>query len=249
MSNDDTRTSRRDFLRTASGAALAAALGACGGEPQEPVKPKPKPATKKESIFSGIALTDQHGKPFDPAQLEQALVLFGYGGCPMCQNISDSVAAIQDKLLAEGKQVPIVVVSVQPEEDKKDLKTYVASYYVKGVKQFASEKLPPADDARRLMGEKAFDAAEKLPQRDRILHVVCPPDSDAAKMLQTQRMGYAQNPKNPESHTPYITLVKQGVVVKNIRALPYDNGAPDKQFLQDVSNEVSGWIPAPERGR
>ncbi|MFO0388935.1 MAG: SCO family protein [Alphaproteobacteria bacterium] len=252
MSNDTSQPTRRDFLRITAGAGFATAISAnklAAQEPQkqDPKKQEPTPAKKEEKkdagVFKDISFTDQHGKAFKPEELEQSLVVFGYGGCPMCQKITDSVAAIQAKLLADDKKIPIVVISVQPDEDKKDLKTYIASYYRKGVKQFANEELPEADDARELRGKKSFDAAEKLPQRDRILHVLCPPDSDAAKTLQT-RLGLFQNPNKPTSHSSYIILIKNGVKAEEFRALPKDNSAPDEKFLKELAEKVSASIPA-----
>jgi cytochrome oxidase Cu insertion factor (SCO1/SenC/PrrC family) len=256
MSNE---TSRRDFLRGILGASAAAAIGTSDTIAQEPQKQDPKkqeptPAKKEEKkdagVFKDISFTDQHGKAFKPEELEQSLVVFGYGGCPMCEKITDSVAAIQQKLLADGKKIPIVVISVQPEKDsgkdnngKEKLIDYVSSYYVKGVKQFANEELPMAEDARRLRGEKAFETARNLPQRDRILHVLCPPDSDAAKTLQT-RLGLFQNPNKPSSHSSYITLIKNGIKAEEFRALPKDNSAPDEKFMKELAEKVSASIPA-----
>ncbi len=244
--------SRRGFLRVAMTAPLAVALAACDTGTQDPAKPVPAPAKKaetvKDNIFTGISFTDQHGKKFKPEELDQALVVFGYGGCPMCQKITDSVEAIQKKLLEDGKSVPIVVISVQPEQDRDDLKTYVSSYYVKGVKQFASETLPEDDAARRALGKKSFETAKTLPQRDRILHVICPPDSAAAKTLQT-RMELSQNPNKPESHTAYITLVKNGVVGQKFRSLPNDNGDPTPEFMQALAERISQSIPSTTRNR
>ena len=261
MSADNTQPTRRQFLQ-----AVVATPIALRAQQQEPQPKKDdtakKQEPKKETPFTGIAFTDQHGKAFDPAELEQALVVFGFEGCPECQKISTTVAAVQSKLLTDKKNVPIIIVSVQPDADRDSMKSYVAYYYKKGAKQFAREELPEANNekwknnknekltpeeaeaARESLGEKSFETAKNLPQRDRILHVICPPDSEAAKLLQT-RLGHLQNPKNPESHTSYITLIKNGVKAEEFRALPYNNSAPDEKFLKRLADQVSASIPAP----
>src|SRR5690554_341317 len=94
--------SRRDFLRTTGRSLAALQLASLGGEVLAADPDKKDDGDKTlEKVFEGIALTDQFGKEFKPAELfkdKPCLVLFGYGGCPMCERISDTVAAIQDEM-------------------------------------------------------------------------------------------------------------------------------------------------------
>lgn len=220
---------RRDFLAAATAAALAPKTFAQKllGEPSDLAK-----------IFEGIELTDQYGKTFNPAELfkeKQALVLFGYGGCPMCENISQTVAAIQAALRKDNREVPIVVISVQPEsdhyiEEKKDadgkvteknpMKQYVGSYYTQGVVQFQDDEFPERDkDGTRDMGEKAYEKGRTLPAEKRVLHVVCPKTNENSQELEkriAKLTGTASgiDPRNQKQHSRDLTLFSQGKLIK-----------------------------------
>ncbi len=174
------------------------------------------------------------------------MVLFGYGGCPMCQRITDSVARIQQELAKEGKDIPFVVVSVQPEADRADLKSYIGSYYYKGVKQFKDETLPSDLDKCREMGEISYEQARTKPQGSRILHVVCPPTQEKAQELQ-QRIGLMINPRDPKQHSSFITLFDKGKAVKAYRGLSGGGDDTGKYHTELAATVVADVTTAQER--
>jgi cytochrome oxidase Cu insertion factor (SCO1/SenC/PrrC family) len=189
-----------------------------------------------EEIFANTPLTDQHGKNFDPAELFKdghAIVLFGYGGCPMCQKITDTVVTLQNEMEKNGKHVPIVVVSVQPETDRDQMKDYVGKYYFKGMKQFPDEVLPKDKETWQDFGEKAFEDAKDKPQAGRILHVVCPPSDVAAQEIE-RRLKFIINENDPQQHSSFITLFDEGKVVKDYRGLP-PKGMDAKTYANGVA--------------
>jgi len=248
--NDDRLLTRRRFLTSALPPLAVAAYLALGGVTQTPGQVSGR---KLGNVTDGITLTDQHGKAFNMAELlgkGPCLVVFGYGGCPMCQRITDSVAAIQSEMIGQKRKLPIVVISVQPEQDRGDdaMKTYTASYYEKGVRQFADETLPDGAARRREAGERAFTAAKGKKQEDRILHIVCPPTAKDAQTLE-QRIGLLINVKDAKQHSAFITLFNNGQVVKGFRALDREQNAP-AAFTRALAKTVAaeaGRAAGPER--
>jgi|GEM_PF-3499372 len=235
------RISRRDAIkRTVQLAAGVAAFGWTGNAQAQNAR---QPAIG--TIFPGdLKLTDQHGKEFRPAELfgdKPAIVLFGYGGCPRCQLITDTVATIQQRLEKDGKHVPIVVISVQPEEDRNNMKDYIGSYYAKGIKQFSGETLPADEEGRVKLGEQSFEAARDKPQSERIFHLVCPPTAKDAQKLQ-EALGLINNPNNAKDHSAFITLFKDGVKSSQYRGLPVQNAAM-------IADKFAKDIPAPGPAR
>lgn len=93
-------------------------LGACGpfGDDYafhggELAPPNPAPA---------IALTDQHGQPFDlAAQRGRAVLLFfGYTNCPdVCPTTLSDFIAVKDRLGDQADDVAFVFVTVDPDRD------------------------------------------------------------------------------------------------------------------------------------
>lgn len=176
-----------------------------------------QPASLTEA-FKGITLTDQNGNAFDPAKQfanGECVVLFGYGGCPMCQNITQTVAVLQEKMEKSGKHVPIIVVSVQPEKDSAPdkRKEYIESY--------AEMKVHETDAEGR-----------------RVLHVVCPKSAEDAKTIQT-RLGLPTS-ENAKQHSSLITLFKNGAPVKQLRGLTEKN-----DFNPEHAEKVSGEFLKP----
>lgn len=233
---------------------LAILANSCNTVPtlQEGVIPSRATEKKISSIFRGIPLTDQHGKPFQPSELFKegpCLILFGYGGCPMCTNISVTVAAIQQELLSQGKKVPIVTISVQPETDRNNMRYYIGSYYVMKVKQFPTETLSADNAMRRQQGEQSFQAAQQRPQGDRILHVVNPPSAKDAQELE-RRMGLIINPNNPIEHSSFISYCDKGELVGHFRGLPPPHSMQNIElFAQDMAKVVAAQIASPQRSR
>lgn len=244
--------SRRRFLKGAVLTGTAALFQDTGSQ-------DPKSLTK---IFEGVQLQDQYGKDFNPAELfkdRSALVMFGYGGCQMCQKIGVTAAAIQaeidsrnEKIAEENKKLPdeekkplidlsIVVVSVKPADDRfkegenNPMKDYVGSYAGAGVRQAKAK-------------ETSYEDGKALPQSERILHLVTTQDGMADARADA-RYNFPQtiqsrlaaqfprtnffNPSDPESHSPYITLFKNGVATKTERALPSARDLENSDKLQE----------------
>ena len=220
-------------------------------EPRAPLPPaQHAPSASLEESFKGATLTDQYGKPFDPAQLKKGpvIVLFGYGDCPRCTTISRSVAAIQQKLLSEGKNVPIVVVSVQPEQDADKQRRIITGYYERGVRQFSLE-----GDMAQPLGEEfvqelqdarlaAYEQSRDMPQSSRLLHVLRP-QSNAMSLEIQQRMGHVT--QGEEKHAALITLFNDGKFVEHYTALPrvregdkWRDIAPDEPETGDIGAQV-----------
>ena len=241
--------SRRELFQRTGTSALALVLANMGGNVVMADDEK-QPKTLAE-VFKDIPLTDQLGKEFKPAELfkdTQCLVLFGYGGCPLCQEISNTVAAVQQELIRQGKTVPIVVVSVQPEKDKDGMKAYVGSYYVKGVRQFQEELLPKDEEKRRAIGEKSFDDAKDKPQLGRILHVVCPPSAKDAQEAE-RRIGLIFNQNDPKSHSSFLTLFDKGVAAKSYRGLPPHKEPEPEKYAGNIAKAVAADINQPSHAK
>ncbi|MGE0754719.1 MAG: SCO family protein [Alphaproteobacteria bacterium] len=153
---NSSQLSRRSFLKT-SGLVLAAGLTGAGYSAQN----RQNPVTDVSRIFDGIALTDQYGEPFDPSLLlrdKTALLAFGYGGCPMCNQINKTIAETHQKLTAAGHDVPLVVVSVLPDQDNKSVQTRkenAENLFVNGV-----DLLPPAR-LKQLVQEREDEKAKE----------------------------------------------------------------------------------------
>lgn len=259
--------SRRRFLETSGRSAAALVLaGQVRADAQQPEKSKKDEEKTLAKVFEGITLTDQYGKEFKPAELfkdKQCIVLFGYGGCPMCEKISDTVAAVQQELIRQGKNVPIVVVSVQPEQDSyreeqrdaagrvtqsNPMRRYVASYYVEGVRQFQDEVLPDDEQKRREAGERSYDGAKDKPQGDRILHVVCPPKAEDAQEIE-RRIGLIFNENDPKVHSSFLTLFDKGVATKHYRGLPSHRETDEAKYAATLARQVSEDVQQLSRGR
>lgn len=233
--------------------------------PQAEKQPVSQAPGHLEKLFSAIRLTDQQGVELKPAEVfkdKPCLVMFGFNGCERCQKIAATVASVQQRLLLEKHDVPIMVVSVQPETDSKDqnLKPYVAMYYEHGVRQFAGEKLPGDKEERSRMGEAAYensskktDAEKTTEQSARIFHIVCPPTAETSKSLQTDISKILREVgskvmlithKNPKEHTAFITLFdKDGKAVDGFRALDSKQEAPPA-FADEVAKKIAGAVSA-----
>ena len=230
--------SRRNFLKGAAAAFAATSLPLHSlQDPQNP-----KSLTK---IFEGVQLQDQYGKDLNPVELfkdRNALVMFGYGGCQMCQKIGITVAAVQTEIDGRNKKIaednkklsddkkkplidlPIIVVSVLPAQDRfKDgkenpMKAYVDSYAENGVRQTKESGV-------------SYERGKAVEQKDRVLHVVTTQDGKLENdydMPQTIQSRLAKEfprtnrflPTDTKSHSPYITLFKNGIAVQTERAIP-----------------------------
>lgn len=237
-----------------------------GVEPSAQTAPAElKPQTSLARVFKDIKVTDQHGKEFEPKDVlkgRPTLVIFGYNSCPRCGTIADSLAVIQQKLIAEKQEVNVVVVSVQPEVDSKDDKPeeYVVKYYQEGLRQYQSEELKKSDEDRVKQGKEAFTAAaqktdeeKKADQSRRIFHIVFPPTPEQSKQLQglisSELKAAGSNKmlitaKDPRQHSSFITLLDiDGEVVEAYRTLDSNQKAPEQYaaiVARDISNKVAG---------
>lgn len=220
--------------------------------------------TPLEQMFAGMELKDQYNQPMDPALFSKGdvAIIFGFRGCKMCMGsetkpgIADTVAAMQHELLRQGKNIPIVVISVTPEEDrtKEQRQAYVTSYNKKGVKSSAEQNLSVDDDAL----DTAYLAGASKKQEERLLHIIYPPNEKAAENLQS-KMGLLQDPNKAEQHSAIITLFVDGVQQKfadksnakrqnpGILALP--RGVPsDIKPYQELGAEIARQFIVKARG-
>jgi cytochrome oxidase Cu insertion factor (SCO1/SenC/PrrC family) len=206
--------------------------------------------TTLKSCFDGVKLTDQYGQEIKPATLlgnGQALFIFGYNNCALCEGndksagVVDVVAAMQQELWSKGKHIPIVLVDVIPETDKFDAKAHVASHYAHGVRQFKNEKVLATEQA----GEIAFDAGAKKEQKNRLFHIVYAPTNQWVEELQTIKMGLVQDPKNNFNHALDVVLFDGGAQKKTMLALPLngktlaDFKTRGKTLAGDIISELS----------
>ncbi|MCE2926774.1 MAG: SCO family protein [Rickettsiales bacterium] len=233
-----------------------------------PLDPNKKEETKKpsslESVFKDIQVTDQHGEKINLAEVlkgKPALMFFGYNGCPRCGTIADSIAVIQQKLVTEKQEVPIIIVSVQPEKDseEKTRREYIIKYYQEGLRQYQAEELKDSDKSRAELGSAAFDVVAKkikqeqvADQKSRIFHIIFTPKAEDAKNLQNliseelKKAGSRNmliTTKDPKQHTSFGTLFNaEGNVVEAYRALDANQQAPEKftaTLAQDISRKVT----------
>lgn len=250
---------RRDFLRQTAAAVATAAAATTPWTAKVEAKPAtPVRGGDLAKAFDGIHLTDQYGQAFDPEKIlgkKDCLVLFGYGGCPLCEEISNSVAAIQKELLANQLDVPIVVVSAQPDADRyqpdapNPMKSYIAKYHEKGVKQFATSPLSENEGDRQSEGEQIYDNAASsaaTSQSRRILHVVCPPSIQDTQTIE-KRLGLIYNPNDPKSHTAFITHYHHGEKMQKYRAL--ESFRSSDAFAGKLAKEVTAGIQSLNRQR
>jgi cytochrome oxidase Cu insertion factor (SCO1/SenC/PrrC family) len=215
-------------------------------------------------VFKDIQVTDQHGEKINLAEVlkgKPALMFFGYNGCPRCGTIADSIAVIQQKLVTEKQEVPIIIVSVQPEKDseEKTRREYIIKYYQEGLRQYQAEELKDSDKSRAELGSAAFDVVAKkikqeqvADQKSRIFHIIFTPKAEDAKNLQNliseelKKAGSRNmliTTKDPKQHTSFGTLFNaEGNVVEAYRALDANQQAPEKftaTLAQDISRKVT----------
>ncbi len=262
----------------ATGALAVAALTApapSSADPQAPAAASPavpaKTPSNLETIFKDIKLTDQYGAELKPAEVfegKPVLVLFGYNGCPRCSTIADTAAVIQQKFISSNQNVPIVLVSVQPETDGKGDKPreYLVKYYQEGLRQYQSEELKEGDKERATTGSAAFDkvaakdeAAKKLDQKARIFHIVFPPSEQKSKELQTligeslksrgSKRTFVIDPNDFKQHTWFATLFDgKGNTVDAYRLVDAKSEAPPaftSTLATTISNRVAEISKAP----
>lgn len=195
---------RRTFVQTVAGGAAALALGENQADAQQ-----------RGNYFgplNGFALKDQYGQNFDAKAVlagQPHLMVFGYEGCPYCEKISPTLAAVQQAL-----NIPAVVVSIHPEADKENAEQYVTSYTDLGIRQYADQ------------GQNPYAEGKGRSVADRKLHLLMAESDDKARELH-RAAGKARNDRNPDSHTQLIMLFDG-----NGREVMYRFGAlnPDQTF-------------------
>ncbi len=187
--------SRRQFIPTAAAAlGFASSLEAQrAGTPITPVLSDPK-----------YALKDQLGKPFGASKILQGkpyLIIYGYQGCPLCNtSITPTIAEVQKQMRDAGVEVPIVVVTIKPEEDIKTADSYQQRYESKGVFPFkANEKVTALS---KNAGANEIEALQKK----RMLHILFA-KNDQASVEMHYAIGATRIGNNDKSHTVMLTLV------------------------------------------
>lgn len=209
-------------------------------------RPAAQTSTPFHQIFKDIPVTDQTGRAFNPSQCSKGitLVVFGWGGCPVCQEMTKTLAMTQQKLLKAGHEVQVVVVSMQPEKDRDNMPYYVGGYFQAGMQQSPNDKILSGASARRAYGEKQLEAAKALPQENLMLHVLCPPkgtdSQEVVKRLAKQAgVSTGLNALDPRQHPFTFTLFKDGNIV-----MPRDKSGNPQQFSGAKSSE-DGYVATP----
>lgn len=118
-------------------AALAFALGAGAAGPAKP-KPAPQPATLKAGSFDPPAMAPElsvpssNGGTLKLADYRGKVVLLGFGftSCPkVCPTTLAVLASARKQLGAQGQQVQVVYLTVDPErDDAKRMRTFLDSF-------------------------------------------------------------------------------------------------------------------------
>ena len=205
--NDTTQQSRRHFLRTVAlgGGGYALSLGRSDGQTVD------MPISTKLSSHINEHWQDQYGKSFKMDSLEKKpyVLIFGYNGCQYCNLISQNLARLRAVDDSKVQDVPVVVVNVTPDVDRKDSRDYVAGYYANGVCQSQEEAavIKATPDAQKLAAaQSAYDTDKDIVQADRKFHLVFPPSNKAAQDLEDS-MGVTRDPTDDQSHGVYMALV------------------------------------------
>lgn len=255
--------SRREFLAATAATVASPFLSKIAGAASAADDPK-----SLAKIFEGMTLTDQYGKDFDPAELykdKPVVVMFGFGGCQMCNKLSTTAAAVQaevdtrNEVRAKKKEtpleLPIIVVSVKPDQDRfKDgdgnpMKEYIESYDELGVRQFQEKK----------ERDKPYENGKDIAQKDRILHVVTTQsgnfgnsDDNFPQTIQRRLANEFKDtnwfiPGDENSHSFYFTLFQNGVATKTIGASYEANEEERKKEASTIAKKLVD--AALEKGR
>ncbi len=258
-----------EISRRNLGAAGLAALS-WGARKAQAEPPRLPLRTDLHTIFEG-AETRHQAKGADGALAKvdvpsvaargDCLVLFGYKGCPRCQEITETVVAVQKKLIAEKRCVPIVVVSTQPTKDASAMTEYLTRYKNMGIQEFASNSA-----ARRQEFAEGIHQPSPVeaPLPERIFHIVLPKDENTAGIIQQRLFDVNQKlpakkeivrmdtagtlPGSPTQHSPYIAHFRDGKMVNVYRGIDKNNAAP-APFVKLVTSEICNAISPRGIGR
>jgi cytochrome oxidase Cu insertion factor (SCO1/SenC/PrrC family) len=247
---------RRSFLG-AVGAGFAAAVVGAKNAPSD-----------LDTIFAGTKLDDQAGKLDIPKQFGkgQCLILFGFNGCPLCQKITNTVAATQKELLKNKLDVPIIVISTQPETDKPKVQEYLKTYDDAGVREFAEDtSTTRRNDLVNKLGGKSTPTDHS--EKQRVLHIGLPESAEQAKEIQRKifdvnkttaannnKIGFTKMTDNGLSagsnrqHSRYICLFEDGEMKQVFAGLDKNFSSPD-DFAQEVAKKVAETVKAKQTGR
>ena len=238
--NDTSLSTRRHFLKTFTAGSLASALTAKGQSVDTPI-------SSKLSQHIDDSWHDQYDKPFKMTSLsgKPYVLIFGYNGCQYCNMISQNLAKLRAVDDSKVQDVPIVVVNVTPETDRKDRRDYVAGYYANGVCQSPEEAtaIKAAPDAQKMdTATAAYDKDEAIAQADRKFHLVFPPSNAAAQALESS-MDITRDPTDDQSHGLYMALVDgSGKCVASKFAATSDP-AKCKALVDKMTSAISAFEP------
>ncbi len=165
------------------------------------------PRVNATEIIANVPLTDQYGKPFDAKKTlagKPYFVFFGHNGCARCQKMVNTMKHVQDMLHSTNQNIPILLVTVDPENDKAHMKDYLVEYYHAGLRQYFNDpdlqqtmprsgSSPPTDaekqetkaeqDKLRKRLDKTIADNEPRDVRDRALHMLCAEDSESSNRI------------------------------------------------------------------
>jgi cytochrome oxidase Cu insertion factor (SCO1/SenC/PrrC family) len=164
-------------------------------------------------------IKDQLGKSFDAKKIlggSPYVLAYGFASCPLCNtNITLTIAEVQKAMREAGLDVPIVVVTLKPEEDGKDnasALSYQQRYESKGVKAFnlkTGEKVPILSTSAGPNELEAF-------QKKRSLHILFPKNNQTSIDMH-YAMGATRLASNENSHTVMLSLIgADGKVKKSV---------------------------------
>jgi cytochrome oxidase Cu insertion factor (SCO1/SenC/PrrC family) len=214
--------SRRDF-----GAALVGMLGFAGALEAQRKGTDITPVLSDTGKFG--AIKDQLGKPFDAKTIlggRPYVIAYGFASCPLCNtNITPTIAEVQKQMRAAGLNVPIVVVTLKPEEDGKDNASafgYQQRYQSKGVLPF---QLKPNEKEPKLNPDAGPKELEQF-QKKRSLHILFPKSNKASLDLH-YAMNMTRVSSSENSHTVMLTLV--GDDGKAVTSVMGNQGDPSRR--------------------
>ena len=121
------KMSRRDFLRTAAFATAAAALPVEALAQSKDTDISIELANAKYEFEYSPSGKGGDFKKFDPSFLKDKpyILITGRNECQYCAKIGANLTAIRKKV---GNDIPVVVVNILPETDKKDVAEYTDIY-------------------------------------------------------------------------------------------------------------------------
>lgn len=251
---------RRQFLQTTATAAAGAVL------PEVAWAQRAGTGINITDILASKPLDDQYGQPFKPQTTLKGrpyLLVQGFLHCPgQCLRIRTNLGIVRRALEEQAsaleaarkpkeaealRNIPIVWVNVNPDDDRKEPEACLIEAYKRGIWQDAGhgKRFPADEESRIALAKQAFAegknqveaaiADKKEPDLSkRLVHVVFPQSQQAVIDLQ-DKMGAYFNKADPQSHGSRISLIDGG---GKIVAAP-SGLVTDKKQQADLANLIT----------